>query len=195
MFEGVVITDENGDVKDEAWLRGRFGNIQIRKAEPGDGYRVIALHENRGAAVLQLMVLDKDGNLAGGILTARRWPYHEPNPGLEPLPPVIATWFDSGPCGRTKDDGVNGFGTGGGDVYWPQDGDMGASTIWVEGRSDAVEGLGILQETGYPHIEPVFQFKSDTPPPPDEIRKLIMDAKLDLVKANLRLDEALRLLL
>ena len=194
MFEGVVIRDADGNERTVEWLKQRYGNINIRKASDGDGYRVVALYENFGAPVLQVMVTDEQKVETGGVPVARHWPYRDANPELDQLPEGLATWFSRGPWGETKEDGVVGFGTGAGDFYWPKDGQTGASTLWCNGLSDAVEGLGILQETGYPHMIPVFQWTTDEPPPPDEVKKLILDAKLDLAKANLRLDEALRLL-
>jgi hypothetical protein len=192
MWEAVIIKDAVGAVRDEAWLRGRYGDVGLRLAPAGTAFRVVELYEQFGAANLEAKVLDKDALPAEGIAVARRWPYREPNPNLQPLPDELATWFDAGVWGYTKVDGMIGYSTGAGDYYWPPN-QRGASTIWVAGMSDAVEGLGILQETGYPHMVPVFMFKDEEPPPPDELRKLLLQVKAHLAQAQAANDKALEL--
>lgn len=193
MFENVVIKNSRGETKDESWLKARYGNIVLRKAD--GGMRVVELLENIGMAALQAMVLDEEGNPVKGFLVGRRWPYRDANPELPVVSESLRTWYDRGVEGVTKDTGVIGFSTGGGDFYSPSEGVMGASTIWTAGLSDAVEGLGVLREPGYPSMDVVFQLKGNgPPPPPDEVKKLILAAKAYLTEANLKLDEALRLL-
>lgn len=195
MFEGVTIQDAQGDTQNVAWLRGQYGNIRIRKAEDGEGMRVVGLYEKVGPANLQAMVLDEAGKLMQGWLVARRWPYREHNANLPVVAPTLDTWFSHGVDGPTEENGVIGFATGGGDFYSPGEGVMGASTIWCEGLSDAVEGLGVLREPGYPSMDVVFQYKGENgPPPPSGARELILSVKADLAVINMKLDEALRLL-
>lgn len=193
MWESVIIRDATGEVRDEAWLRGRYGDVGLRTAPQGTAFRVVELYEVIGAANLEAKVLDKDALPAEGIAVARRWPYREPNPNLGALPSELATWFEEGVWGRTKDDGMIGFSTGSGDFYWPPQ-QKGATTIWATGMSDAVEGLGVLQEQGgYPHMVPVFMFKGEEPPPPDELRKLLLQVKAHLAQAQEANDKALEL--
>lgn len=193
MFEGVVIKDAQGNIRDEAWLRGRYGDIRIRKAGEGDGMRVVGLYENIGMANIQVMCLDEDDQPIHGALVARRWPYRDNNPALGELSPELQSWFEHGVEGKTEENGVIGFATGGGDFYSPPE-VMGASTVWAEGLSDAVEGLGILREPGYPSMDVVLKWGGGPPPPPDEVRALILSAKAHLAAAQLDLDKALELL-
>ena len=73
---------------------------------------------------------------------------------------------------------------------------MGASTIWCEGLSDAVEGLGILRKPGYPSMDVVFQYNAVPIPPNGDttVKELLLAAKADLEAGIAKLDEALRLL-
>jgi hypothetical protein len=160
----VKIFDSGGEEQTWDWLAAEYGSVNVRQAGPGHGYRVLELREQVGQPSLDALVLDGNGRPQPGILVARRWPYRQENAELPALPQAAATWYERGVSGRTSNQGTVGFATGGGDFYDPSQ-QSGASTLWVEGNSDAVEGLGVLRKAGYPHLRVVFKWTSDGPPP------------------------------
>lgn len=191
MFESIVIVDAHGNVQDEAWLREKYGQINLRPTEPGAAFRLIELRERIGiGAVLEAMVANDNLVPFPEAGVARRWPYREGNPGLPELPEEYRTWYTHGVHDKTKDDGLIAFSVGGGDFYDPAT-QAGASTIWCFTYSDAVEGLGIIRSPGYPHMIPVFQLKTNGPPPPNGARKYILSAQAKLMEAYEDLNKAL----
>jgi hypothetical protein len=205
----VKIFDSGGAERSWEWLAAGYGSVNVRQASPGEGYRVVELRERVGLANLDVLVLDGQGRPEAGILVARRWPYREANAELPPLPQPAATWYERGVTGRTTEQGTIGFATGGGDFYDPTQ-QSGASTLWVEGNSDAVEGLGVLRKSGYPRLGVVFKWTSDGPvpgqppippppepppePPPGPEPEVIAQVKSLIRQAQALLNQALELL-
>ncbi len=210
---GVKIFDSVGAERSWDWIAAEYGSVNVRQAGPGAGYRAVELREHVGQPNLDALVLDSDGRPQAGVLVARRWPYRQENAELPPLPQAAATWYERGVAGRTSEQGTIGFATGGGDFYDPTQ-QSGASTLWVEGNSDAVEGLGVLRKPGYPHLGVVFKWASEGPgpepppepppvppppepppePPPGPAPDVIVKVKSLIYQAQALLKEALELL-
>jgi len=147
------IFDEDGVLRDWAWLIENFGAVDILRADEPGAARIIALHASTGPAALVAHVEQADGAPSVGTTVVRYWPGA---PSLSDPELHGCGGLALGVYGGTEANGNIGFGMGGGDYYWPPAG--GASAIWV-GRmaSDCVTGLGMIGGTNHRHLDTVFQ--------------------------------------
>jgi len=166
------IIDRNNQTRDWNWLVGIFGPIEIKPA-PADApaWRVVELAESVGPATLIVKLLGAAGHPVEGVLVARTWP-DESLPflpeslqvtGAKPNP--FGRILAKGVFGPTNTTGDIGFGMGRGDYYFLPS--AGASTIWCEGLSDQIVGLGMLGGTEHQCIRATFQ-KTGFPVPEPE---------------------------
>lgn len=153
----LTIYDKEGNEKDWDWLVARFGDVTISQSQAEQAYRVTALREKEGPASLVVKLLDENGNPVVKVPVVRFWPSAPELPQWEGLP---ERWRNKGVSGRTNDEGDIGFGMGGGDYYWPDQGQKGASGVWAGEPgwgSDFVLGLGMLAATNHIHLDVEFQ--------------------------------------
>ncbi len=195
------IFDASGDERTPAWLEEHYGAVNVRTSTAEGAFRAVELRESIGPAVYVVNVRDEFGAPMDEEIVARHWPYRYANYELETLPEDCREWFKTGVYGPTNANGDIGFGTGGGDYYHPENGQQGASSLWVlEYPSDCIEGIGTLGGTNHAHLDVVFQWVEgwtlppeppEPPPPPDpDIEKV----RALIVQAQGLLDEALELL-
>jgi len=81
-------------------------------------------------------------------------------PVLPEWPSPPERWKNKGVHDKTNEDGHIGFGMGGGDHYYPDQGQVGASSIWVGHTgwgSDCMHGLGWIVADTDLHLNVVFQ--------------------------------------
>jgi hypothetical protein len=79
-------------------------------------------------------------------------------------------WYYRGDIGFTNEAGYVGFPMGGGAYYFPQHGERGPHAVWLvgDGMSEMVDGLGMLGQSHYQHVDVVYQrWPSGAPPGPD----------------------------
>lgn len=152
--------DHEGTERNETWLSARFGLVTVRTSTAESAFRAVELRESIGPAVYVVKVLDENGRPMDQEQVARTWP----DPQLPVLPEN--EWYIQGVYGPTNVEGDIGFGSGGGDVYWPEDGQQGASSFWVlEFPSDCIEGIGTLADH-HAHLDMTFGWVEGNEPPP-----------------------------
>lgn len=193
----LTIFDADGQERDAAWLESRYGAVNVRTSTAESGFRAVELRESIGPAVYVVKVLDEFGDPMDQEIVARHWPYREENYELETLPEN--EWFTRGVYGPTNANGDIGFGTGGGDYYHPENGQQGATSLWVlEYPSDCVEGIGTLGGTEHAHLDVTFAWvegdEEPPPPPPPPPDPDIEKVRALIVQAQGLLDQALGLL-
>lgn len=156
---GPVIYDLTGQVQDLSWLESTFGAVgwECAEAHPAAGYvfRLTALRESCGPAVIIVNVTDENGYALEGRAVVRYWPGA---PALPVYDPPASRWTDLGVVGWTSGSGDVGFGLGAGDYYFPETG-TGVTQIYVadyDGPSDLVKNLGMLGGTEHCTLFPVF---------------------------------------
>lgn len=155
------IYDLDGHLQTWEWLRQKYGPVGLMQAATGPGWRLRALREVVGPACYQVGVLGPNGGPVQGARVARWWKDVD-----KLLPEDLATWWDKGVWGPTDELGRVAFGTGQGDYYFPQDGDVGATALWVEGVSDCLTNLGTLGGTEHQTLATTFQWEEAGPPDP-----------------------------
>ncbi len=68
------IYDQNGNRRDEAWLRQKYGNVQFLDAGAGPKFRLVRVDETEGPAVIKVRLLDPQGQPHIGQPVANHWP-------------------------------------------------------------------------------------------------------------------------
>ena len=166
----VTIYDYDGNVVDQAWLANEFGPVAWAPVEPWDNkditYRLTELHAQCDYATLKVCVEDANGNPINGVSVVRYWPGA---PALPDFSDLTYQWTSLGVYGPTEGEGCIGFGMGAGDYYYPSEGQIGASSVYVadvNGPSDMMIGLGMIAATNHCHLDTVFQAVSDELPEP-----------------------------
>jgi hypothetical protein len=191
----IRVYDWQGNERDAGYLKGRYGNLVIHAAPPGEGpvYRVSALREKvNTAATLVVRVTSREGTPLEGVQVAWYWPDAPSDPHAGPqggLPPQ--TRPQRAVSGFTNINGDTGFGMGTGAYYFPSEGQIGPHATWVHGqmtRSDVVLGLGMLGATNHDHFDVEFAqvFGEEPPPPPPDCPREEILAELARVEAAIR---------
>jgi hypothetical protein len=155
----------------EAWF-GHTVDIQRATVDLEAPYiaRVIRLQARDTGAVQLVRLVDPGGLAIRKAAIARWWP---DAPGLDPYPEdcQASRWRDNAVTGWTNDDGLIGFGMGGGDCP------PGSSAVWVlhcDAPSDWVAGLGWAPGKEHKVVEitfglyPVDDQPGPQPPPNPE---------------------------
>ena len=169
--DGPTIYDYNGNVTTVEWLWDEFGDVGWQRATPHPEapwvFRVTELRAKCGPASLIVQVVDENNQPLNKYAVVRYFP------GSPELPDFSNTtakqWTTHGVVGKTNDNGDVGFGMGRGDYYFPNDGQTGASKVYVadfDGPGDLVFGLGMLGATEHCHIDTKFQRQAKSVDPP-----------------------------
>jgi len=170
----VKVYDWEGNERDLAYLKGKYGDFVIQPAASGQKpvYEIAALRENVNApAALIVCVTDKDGAPLEGIRIAWYWPDAPLDPDAGPLGGVLPQ-MEPGRCvtGVTNAGGDTGFGMGAGAYYWPGQAQIGPHATWIHGadtRSDLILGLGMVAATNHDHFDVEFARFDQEPEPPE----------------------------
>lgn len=186
---------------DEVWEQGDIPKArieQVRRWPPGGRPAVTEDGVRYGTPRCTVHVEDAQGEALGGVLVARRWPHRETNLALDEVPEALRTWFGRGVVARTSEHGDVFFEAGPGDAYAPPE--LGASTVWLEGRSDAFYGWGWLAGTRFTSLRLVFRQRGagqeEPAPPADDgaVLALLNEAVGDAARAQRNITKALALL-
>jgi hypothetical protein len=182
----VVCYDEAGKVITRAELEAWFGapvHVERCQAHPDAPFiaRVVSLQCRDTGAVQLVRLVDPGGLPIVRAAIARWWP---DAPGLDPYPEdcYASRWRDRSVIGWTNEEGLIGFGMGGGDKP------PGYSGVWAlhcQAPSDWVGGLGWNPGREHKVIEvtfglyPVDDQPGPQPPPPEpsdpELHGLLTD--------------------
>ena len=143
------VFDKNGVLRDMAWLRQKYGNVQFLDAGSGPKFRLVRVDETEGPAVIKVRLLDQQGQPLVGQPVANHWPDstlpYLGNSGLKTL------WRDQAAYQSTDSAGFTGFGIGTGS-YIANLQEGGPHTIWVLSpslASDGLSGVGMLGGTNH----------------------------------------------
>jgi hypothetical protein len=169
----IHVYDWQGNERDMAYLRARYGDFVIHAAPPGEGpvYKLSTLRETIDtAATTVVRVTNQDGAPLEGVQVAWYWPDAPADPHAGPqggLPPQMRA--GRAVIGFTNLNGDTGFGMGRGAYFFPSQGQIGPHAVWIYGqvtRSDVIFGLGMLGETNHDHYDLEFALVSDEASPP-----------------------------
>lgn len=170
----IKVYDDQGNQRDLAYLRSKYGDFVIQAAAEGEGpvFKIAALREKvNTAATLLVRVADEEGNPLEGIRVTWYWPDADIDPNAGPkggVPDEVRP--DRAVSGKTNANGDVGFGMGLGAYYWPDRDQVGPHATWIHGsdtRSDVVFGLGMIAATNHDHYDVEYiRLEEDEPPPP-----------------------------
>ena len=202
----IEVRDKDGNEKDMAWLKDRFGEIIIKPAASGEGpvFKITALREKVSGGMEHITkVVGEDRKWLEGIEVAWYWSEANADPNAGPLGGVIEGKMkpNVGVHGRTNASGDVAPGMGDGARYRPDQGQIGPHAVWVRGRqtrSDVIYGIGWLPAPGRPRIDVEFtRFAED--PEESAVEETIVDGgqagecPTDAIKARLdRLEETVQ---
>jgi len=142
------IYDWEGRERDWAWLRGKYGDVQVHVPEGGTTWTACELREDLGGS--NTLLVEVRGAPPGTLVTF--------------------AWPDGSAQAPTKETGRAEFPMGGGAYYQPPSG--GPHRVWVSGGggSEVVDGLGMLFGSNHHHLNVAFQKGSAPPPGKHELR-------------------------
>lgn len=172
----IKVYDWQGNERDLAYLKDRYGDFIIQPAAEGQGpaYKISVLRErvNTLSSVVVCLMDEAEAPLEG-VPVAWYWPDAPQDGNAGPLggvPPQMSP----NRCihGLTKAEGSVAFAMGQGAFYWPDQGQIGPHAVWVYGaatRSDLILGLGMVAGTNHDHIDVEFvRLEDGEPPEPPE---------------------------
>lgn len=171
--------DPNATVRDMAWLRSIFGDIQVHSVrerldlEIGDIiYEVDWFDCKVGDTAIMVHVKGPDGNPARDVTGIFGWPDAEPHN----LPRTWDLWTPNGAIGElTNVDGDAGLGSYGTGAYYDSRTERGPHCVWLYTLpADMVTGLGMLTwalgvEGNHLHVNIGYRarvYQGDQPPSP-----------------------------
>lgn len=182
MPEGIAVFDAFGNQQSWAWLEREYGPIVIWPANPGPGWRLTEIRENRdlingratnmmlplAAPTLICRALTADGRAAVDLRIAWYWPDAPEDAAAMPVNGLpLGMRLGRAVSGFTNLNGDNGFAMGRGAYYDPAKGQIGPHACWVYGaNSDVIYGLGMRVGSNHDHLDFVFQQTAEEPPPP-----------------------------
>lgn len=190
----IRVYDWQGNERDMAYLRAKYGEFAVHSAPQGDGpvYKVSALREKiNAAAALVVRVTDQEGAALGGAQVAWYWPDAPADLQAGPqggLPPQMVS--GRAVSGFTNSSGDTGFGMGTGAYYFPGAGESGPHATWIYGqatRSDIVLGLGMIGATNHDHFDVEFvRLEEEDVPPADTYPREEVLAELARIEDAIR---------
>jgi hypothetical protein len=168
----IKVYDYQGNRRDMAYLKGKYGDFIIQPAAAGDGpsYEISTLREKVStAATLVVRIVDENGAPLEGIRVAWYWPDAPEDPNAGPLGGVLPQMRPNR-CvtGSTNAAGDVGFGMGRGAYYFLDRGEIGPHATWVHGsttRSELILGLGMIAGTNHDHFDVEFTRLENGPGP------------------------------
>jgi len=166
----VRIHDASGAERDWAWVRQKYGNVQVHETPfhaDDETYRLVELREKIGPSSCVVRVLDENGEPVHRAV-AQGWQDGDPLPeDMDPLNGLPQGYPNRGNAAFPNEHGDVGFGWGGGEYYDPAT-QEGAHYYWVcTFYSDVLTGIGMLPNTEHAHLEPVFQRVTEDQPGPE----------------------------
>lgn len=198
----VIVKDVFGNVQSWAWLVERYGSLVIHPANPGAGWRLVEIQENKdiveadnvtvtataeilAAPTLICKALSADGRPAVDMRVAWYWPDAPENKAVMPVNGLAEgmTWGRA-VDGLTNLNGDCGFAMGRGAYYAPPE--IGPHGCWMAAQnSDVLFGLGMLKGTNHDHLDFTFrQTFDDVPPPEPEIPVEEILSRVQVIEAQ-----------
>lgn len=171
----------------QAELEAMFGAMEI-EGVPGQEFEVYALQgrypDAEAAEVVH--VLDEAGRPMAGVEVVFFWPD-------APIDSSLG-WYGRGVVGVTNHEGVIGFGMGEGAWYFPPR--IGPHSVWIkgQGKSQLVDGIGMVGGSNHKHVNVWYRKVAPQPPAPTDFEQYVraklaqMDAKLDEIAEMLNPD-------
>lgn len=188
MVEGIQVFDCHGQLKDWAWLKREYGPIVVWPANPGLGWHLCEIRENKdvidgratnhmlsivaevaaplAAPTLICKALCADGRPAVDLRIAWYWPDAPEDPAAMPVNGLpLGMVLGRAITGFTNLNGDSGFAMGKGAYYSPPA--IGPHACWVyAANSDVILGLGMRAGTNHDHLDFVFRQTAEEPPSP-----------------------------
>jgi hypothetical protein len=190
----IKVFDWQGQQRDLAYLKGKYGNFIIQPAAAGEGsafYITVLREKVNTAATVVVRVTDANGVPLQDIRIAWYWPDAPADPNAGPMGSVPPQMRPNR-CvnGMSNPDGDVGFGMGHGAYYFPNQGQIGPHAAWIYGtntRSDLILGLGMVGGTNHDHFDVEYaRLESEPPPPPPgECPKEEILAEMSKIEADL----------
>ncbi len=148
-IESVKVYDLRGQERDWAWLRDKYGRIELLDAGDPPKFALVRIDETKGPAVIKVRVIDQNGAPIARQPVINHWP--DPK-----LPDLTAggfrtLWHDRGLPQHTNPEGFTDFALGPGSFIRDKEAG-GPHTIWIGSPSypsDGVEGVGMLGGTNH----------------------------------------------
>lgn len=143
------VYDMQGQRRDWAWLRQKYGNVNYLDAGDVDKFALVRVDETTGPAVLKATVLNESGGPHAKQPVANHWPDNS-LPDLTQAG-LMRLWQSRAIHQYTDGNGITGFGLGGGSYIK----DLiagGPHTVWVLSPSidsDGMSGIGMLGGTNH----------------------------------------------
>lgn len=156
------IIDRDDVKQDMDWLHQNYGPMEFGQSS-GDGtYMARQLLEDKSYSnALVVRVLDENWEPVEGERVAFYWP--------DAPVDEDSGWYGQCVVCTTNSEGNCGFGMGGGAYYKPNE-TRGPHAAWIygDGKSDMVDGLGMIYGTNHEHMNVVFVLRAGNgEPPPD----------------------------
>lgn len=166
------VYDKNGTLRDLAWLKAKYGNLDVIPGAGSPVFRLVEIRETEGPTMLKVRLLNERGMPHAEQPVALWWDKQDPPPlpdltesHSKTLPKTRGAWQ------RTDASGYTGFGLGGGSfIKDPAEG--GPHWLWVispSTYSDTFARFGWLNFTN--HMGPmeltyqIVDGSTPTPPP------------------------------
>lgn len=150
----VEVYDLTGTRRDMAWLRERYGNVQVLDAGSVRKFALTRIDVTTGNALLKVRVLSDTAQAQAGQPVANCWP--DSTLTLLTGQGLQTVWQPRAAVQKTDTNGFTGYGLGTGS-YIQDLAAGGPHTVWVLSPSlpsDGVSGLGMLGGTN--HEGPLF---------------------------------------
>jgi len=193
----VRVIDWQGNERDEAYLKAKYGNYKIKEAAVGPGcvYKITTLVERadgdfvaedlknfpeselpdawtKADTTLITRIEDANGNAVSGVRVAFYWNEAPVDGDAGPLGGVLPEMVPNRCVSGLTENGNVGNGMGKGAYYWPAQGQIGPHATWVHGgntRSDVILGLGMVAGTNHYHFNVHYTRYDEDPPiePPE----------------------------
>lgn len=194
-FDGVTILDQQGQSRDEAWLRSRHGNLMLWSTGDQAGWRLVKVQEQEGPVACCVAFLNEDGT-----------PYTPAGANFwYSTAPVTACTAHSLPAGLTQqgdtgaanNDGIVGFALSGDSWYLPP-GERGPYAVWPcvgsDNDIDVLWGLGMPRNpdgsyTDHRHLNLWYRWTEEEPEPePGEVIERLerIETTVDEIEAQLQ---------
>jgi len=146
-----VVVALDGGVHDWAWLRAKYGDVDVIAAAEYPKFELVKVEELDGQAVLMVHLLNEYGIPHSGQPVCLSWPsLAAPSPNIPAIPAGSKSCYTTRGVIQKTENGQTGFGLSGGSYYSPPGG--GPYSVFVlspSTYSDCITGVGWLGGTNH----------------------------------------------
>ena len=147
-----VVLDLNGNMRDWAWLRAKYGNVSYLEADGYPKFQLIKVEEMEGPQTMLVSLQDENGAPHSGQPVVLSWPsLLQPSQDLPYLPAGSKSCYTLRGVVQRTENGCTGFGLGGGS-YISDPATGGPYSVFVlspSTYSDCLTGTGWLGGTNH----------------------------------------------